>query len=79
MHYLFLTNTCWAESPRIRHQLARLLSDNGDTVFFFEKASFRFWKYLDVEVKNGVKDIFYSDDTHWSHKASEAIFKNIRF
>ncbi|MEA1915776.1 MAG: hypothetical protein U9N30_10755, partial [Campylobacterota bacterium] len=30
-------------------------------------------KILLNEVKNGVKDVFYVDDTHWSYKASDAI------
>jgi hypothetical protein len=33
---------------------------------------------LEKEVDRGVKDIFYSDDTHWSYKASEAIAKNLK-
>jgi hypothetical protein len=33
---------------------------------------------LEQEVDRGVKDIFYSDDTHWSYKASEAIAKNLK-
>ncbi len=31
---------------------------------------------LTLLIKNGVKDVFYSDDTHWSYKASEAIAKD---
>jgi len=31
------------------------------------------------ELKKGVKDIYHSDDTHWSYKASEAIFKKVKF
>lgn len=27
----------------------------------------------------GVKDVFYSDDTHWGFKASEEIFKQVKF
>lgn len=34
---------------------------------------------LQSEVKNGVKDIFYADDTHWSWKASAKIFETVRF
>lgn len=33
-------------------------------------------KILLPAVENGVKDIFYADDTHWSYKASELIAKN---
>jgi len=36
-------------------------------------------KLLQVELKNGLKDIYYPDDTHWSYKASESIFKRINF
>lgn len=31
------------------------------------------------EVRNGVKDIYYADDTHWSWKASKKIFETVRF
>lgn len=31
------------------------------------------------EVRRGVKDVFYADDTHWSWKASEKIFETVRF
>ncbi len=34
-------------------------------------------KILSKEVKKGVKDIFYIDDTHWSYKASDIISKEI--
>jgi len=34
---------------------------------------------LSKELEKGTKDVFYSDDTHWSYKASEAIFKKIKF
>ena len=34
---------------------------------------------LSVEIQKGVYDIFYPDDTHWSWKASEAIFSNTKF
>ncbi len=30
-------------------------------------------------VRNGEKDIFYADDTHWSWKASRTIFEAVRF
>jgi hypothetical protein len=33
---------------------------------------------LQKEVDNGVKDIFYADDTHWNYKASEAIAKSLQ-
>ena len=31
------------------------------------------------EVRKGVKDVYYADDTHWSCKASEKIFKSVKF
>jgi hypothetical protein len=30
-------------------------------------------------IKNGEKDIFYADDTHWSYKASKEIFTKVHF
>lgn len=35
--FLFFTKTYWEEPPRMRHQVARLLSNNGERVIFFEK------------------------------------------
>ena len=37
MRFIFLTKTEWSEAPRIRHQLARMLSDAGHQILFFEK------------------------------------------
>lgn len=34
---------------------------------------------LEKELKNGTIDLFFYDDTHWTHKASETIFKEMRF
>jgi len=34
---------------------------------------------LTQELEKGVKDLYYPDDTHWSYKASEAIFKKVKF
>lgn len=36
-------------------------------------------KQLLEAVRRGEKDIYHADDTHWSWRASEEIFKNIRF
>lgn len=32
---------------------------------------------LEKEIDRGITDVFYSDDTHWSYKASEAIAKSL--
>jgi hypothetical protein len=34
---------------------------------------------LEELVNNETKDLFFADDTHWTYKASEAIFKQVRF
>lgn len=36
MRFLIFTKTDWAEPPRLRHQLSRLLADAGHEVIFFE-------------------------------------------
>ena len=36
-------------------------------------------KILSEQLEKGEKDIFYADDTHWSHKASEVIIKDESF
>lgn len=35
--FIFFSKTYWSEQPRLRHQLANLLLENGNTVIFFEK------------------------------------------
>ena len=43
------------------------------------------YQYVDTksillgELEKGEKDIYYADDTHWSWKASEKVFKAVRF
>jgi hypothetical protein len=34
---------------------------------------------LSNELKKGVKNLYYPDDTHWSYKASSMIFKKVKF
>lgn len=34
---------------------------------------------LQERLKNGEKDVYFADDTHWSWKAPKAIFENTRF
>ena len=34
---------------------------------------------LENAVKNGTKEIYHFDDTHWTWKASEIIFSNSSF
>ncbi len=36
--FVFITHTAWNEAPRIRHQLARLIRDQGHQIIFFERA-----------------------------------------
>ncbi len=38
--FIFITHTAWREAPRIRHQLARLLTGQGHQVIFFERANY---------------------------------------
>lgn len=52
-------------------ELIRLMKK--DYVFIDTKA------ILLSEIKNGKKDVYYSDDTHWSYKASEKIVNSIVF
>ena len=40
LYFAFFTRTPWSEIPRIRHQLANLLTAHGHHVTFFEKADF---------------------------------------
>ena len=40
--FIFFTKTAWHEPPRLRHQLARLLVDDGDRVLFAERPGL--WK-----------------------------------
>lgn len=56
------------------------------SIFFEELAGLpKDYGYIDTkailskELEKGVVDIFYPDDTHWSWKASDAIFSSTRF
>jgi hypothetical protein len=40
MRFIFFTKTSWKEPPRLRHQLAKLLSKNNHQVIFFEVPSY---------------------------------------
>lgn len=58
----------------------------GDSVFFEEIRQMEKDYYLidtkailEKEIDNGVLDIFYIDDTHWSYKASEAIVRSLNY
>lgn len=50
--FVFLTKTRWDEPPRIRHQLARLLSEAGHEVVFFEKPE-PVWRSLPAPRERG--------------------------
>ena len=45
VRFIFFTKTAWAEPPRLRHQLARLLVDAGHEVVFFERPAYP-WQSL---------------------------------
>jgi hypothetical protein len=45
VRFIFFTKTAWAEPPRLRHQLARLLADAGHEVVFFERPAYP-WESL---------------------------------
>jgi len=46
------TKTKWNEPPRIRHQVARLLRDNGHQVIFFEKHHYKFWSQYQYHLED---------------------------
>lgn len=54
---------------------------------FFEKLRVLDKKYILIdtkaillkELKKGTKDLYYPDDTHWSFKAPEIIFRKFKF
>ena len=64
-----------------------IIDNNYPESTFFEKLRplKKDYRFIDTktillkELQKGEKDVFYSDDTHWSYKASEAIFKKIKF
>lgn len=43
-NFIFFSKTLWNEPPRLRHQLARLLHNAGESVVFTEKPSLPFMK-----------------------------------
>ena len=56
MDFVLVTHTRWSESPRIRHQVARLLRDAGHRVLFVERADYPWVGTLPsaVEVEHGI-------------------------
>jgi len=56
MDFVLVTHTRWSESPRIRHQVARLLRDAGHRVLFVERADYPWAGTLPsaVEVEPGI-------------------------
>lgn len=53
-HFLLFTKSEWSEPPRLRHQLAQLLIDQGHAVYFFERAKWIFTKSKDSNRLDGV-------------------------
>lgn len=59
---------------------------HGEDPFFKIMRSFKDKKYLFVDTKaillkeleRGVKDVYFCDDTHWTHRAPEAITKALK-
>lgn len=43
-NFIFFSKTLWSEPPRMRHQLAQLLLDSGESVIFVEKPLYPFIK-----------------------------------
>lgn len=64
-----------------------IINNNHSQSTFFEKLRplKKDYGFIDTkfillkELEKGEKDIFFADDTHWSCKASEAIFKKVKF
>lgn len=64
-----------------------IVSNNYKESVFFEYLSTLDKKYIFINtkeilsksLKEGEKDVFYADDTHWSYKASETIIKSEEF
>lgn len=66
MDFVLVTHTRWSESPRIRHQVARLLRDAGHRVLFVERANpaWRGHQSLPIEVE---RNIWTARPTQWMH------------
>ena len=66
MDFVLVTHTRWSESPRIRHQVARLLRDAGHRVLFVERAdpAWRAHQSLPIEVE---RNIWTATPTQWMH------------
>ena len=70
MRFIFFTKTDWNEPPRLRHQLARLLTDAGHEVLFFQRPC-----YPGQEIR---KDD--SDDAHIQlYHYSQLLHHKLRF
>ncbi|XOB61354.1 alginate O-acetyltransferase AlgX-related protein [Campylobacterota bacterium DY0563] len=67
---------------------SKYIKDNNlPNSVFFENLRKLPKKYIFIDTKNilskaledGVKDLYYPDDTHWSYKASDIIFRDFNF
>ena len=65
---VFFTKTDWSEPPRLRHQLALLLKDNGHQVLFFEKPNNSFLHAKRASTQNETNLEFYRTSELYHHK-----------
>lgn len=57
LNYLIFSKTMWSETPRLRHQVSRLLRDNGGKAYFIQKPGYPHSSTISgwLEVENGIK------------------------
>jgi hypothetical protein len=65
MRFIFFTKTNWNEIPRFRHQLAKLLINDGHKIIFFQKPNFFFQRHiLNNASKNKIKLVRHKQLIH---------------
>ena len=76
MNYIFLTNTNWNEPARIRHQLALLLKNSGNNIYFFERPIFKNLFFKAVLTKTN-EITLVSNARLFHHRFSAGIFNKL--
>ena len=69
LYYKYITNPPFEES-----RFFELIRKTPKEYYLIDTKSI-----LEKELEKGVKDLYYSDDTHWSYKASKAIVDEMYF
>jgi hypothetical protein len=77
MNFILITNTCWDEPPRIRHQLTRLLAENGHKVYFFQRPMLFNKATSEASICEVEKNIFLLPNKRYFHHRLSISYFNL--